>query len=139
MTFRFRCPATALCERIACQDFADKPHFRLDFGAGRTTGVRPFPYEWLASPMPPQTLYDISGIDLNRILYDQEDIRANNPQRGDMEMLNAIVFANPDQGHIIGYKDIGDKEFWVEGHIPGRPLVPGVLMIEAGAQLASYY
>jgi 3-hydroxyacyl-[acyl-carrier-protein] dehydratase len=28
-------------------------------------------------------------------------------------------------------------EFWVPGHIPGRPLFPGVLMIEAGAQLSS--
>ena len=32
-----------------------------------------------------------------------------------------------------------DDEFWVPGHIPGRPLLPGVLMIEAGAQLASFY
>ena len=30
-------------------------------------------------------------------------------------------------------------EFWVSGHIPGRPLFPGVLMIEAAAQLASLY
>src|SRR5690606_31456615 len=40
---------------------------------------------------------------------------------------------------IIGYKDVTADEFWVEGHIPGRPLFPGVLMIEAGAQLASFY
>jgi 3-hydroxyacyl-[acyl-carrier-protein] dehydratase len=89
--------------------------------------------------MPPQTLFDITGIDLNRVIYDQEVIRAANPQRGDMEMLNAIVHARPENGEIIGYKDVKDNEFWVSGHIPGRPLFPGVLMVEAGAQLASFY
>ncbi|HEY7115840.1 MAG TPA: 3-hydroxyacyl-ACP dehydratase FabZ family protein [Tepidisphaeraceae bacterium] len=89
--------------------------------------------------MPPQYLFDIAPLDLDRTLFDQEAIRQANPQRGDMEMLNAIVHANPDQGEIIGYKDVKDNEFWVAGHIPGRPLFPGVLMIEAGAQLASFY
>ena len=89
--------------------------------------------------MPPKTLYDLAGIDLDRVLFDQEAIRQCNPQRGDMEQLNAIVYAEPDLGRIIGYKDVRADEFWVEGHIPGRPLLPGVLMIEAGAQLASFY
>jgi len=89
--------------------------------------------------MPPKYLYDIAGLDLDRVLFDQEAIRQCNPQRGDMEQLNAIVYAVPEQGRIIGYKDVRDDEFWVEGHIPGRPLMPGVLMIEAGAQLASFY
>ena len=89
--------------------------------------------------MPPQLLIDLSAIDLNKILFDQEAIRESNPQRGDMEMLNGIVYANPEQGEIVGYKDVRDNEFWVPGHIPGRPLLPGVLMIEAGAQLSSIY
>lgn len=89
--------------------------------------------------MPPQLLFDISGIDLNRVLYGPDDVRECNPQRGGMEQLDAIVYAEPDLGRIIGYKDLREDEFWVAGHIPGRPLMPGVLMIEAGAQLASFY
>lgn len=89
--------------------------------------------------MPPQLLYDISGIDLTHVICDQEAIRAINPQRGDMEQLNGIVYADGPQGRIIGYKDVRADEFWVSGHIPGNPLLPGVLMIEAGAQLASFY
>lgn len=89
--------------------------------------------------MPPQLLFDISGIDLNTIVFDQETIRQANPHRGDMEQLNAIVYTQPAQGRMIGYKDVRDDEFWVPGHIPGRPLMPGVLMLEAGAQLASFY
>lgn len=89
--------------------------------------------------MPPQLLYDISGIDLSQVLFDQEAIRQLNPQRGAMEHLNAIVYAEPQKGRILGYKDVRDDEFWVPGHIPGRPLLPGVIMIEAGAQVASFY
>jgi 3-hydroxyacyl-[acyl-carrier-protein] dehydratase len=73
------------------------------------------------------------------VAFDQEAIREANPQRGAMEHLNGIIFAKPDEGLIIGYKDVRHDEFWVEGHIPGRPLLPGVIMIEAAAQLASFY
>ena len=89
--------------------------------------------------MPPQLLFDLSTINLDAVLMDQEAVRAINPQRGEMEQLNGIIHANPDQGEILGFKDVRTDEFWVSGHIPGRPLFPGVLMIEAAAQLASLY
>lgn len=89
--------------------------------------------------MPPQLLFDISGVDLDRVIFDQEAIREINPQRGPMEQLNAIVYVDEPNACIMGYKDVRPDEFWVEGHIPGRPLLPGVLMIEAAAQLAGFY
>jgi 3-hydroxyacyl-[acyl-carrier-protein] dehydratase len=89
--------------------------------------------------MPPQLLFDISGIDMSRIECDQEEIRRVNPHRGDMEHLNGIIWIASDVGQMVGYKDVRTDEFWVPGHIPGRPLFPGVLMIEAGAQLACFY
>jgi 3-hydroxyacyl-[acyl-carrier-protein] dehydratase len=88
--------------------------------------------------MPPALIFDISGIDLNAVVADQEAIRAINPQRGDMEHLNGVCYYH-DSGRIVGYKDVRADEFWVAGHIPGRPLLPGVLMIESAAQLASFY
>jgi 3-hydroxyacyl-[acyl-carrier-protein] dehydratase len=89
--------------------------------------------------MPPQLIFDLSNIDLSGLLMDQEAVREINPQRGDMEQLNGIIHASPEQGEILGFKDVREDEFWVSGHIPGRPLFPGVLMIEAAAQLASLY
>jgi 3-hydroxyacyl-[acyl-carrier-protein] dehydratase len=89
--------------------------------------------------MPPQLLFDLSSIDLNAVAFDQAAVREANPQRGDMEHLDAIIYAAPELGRIVGFKDVRSDEFWVAGHIPGRPLLPGVLMIEAGAQLASFY
>jgi 3-hydroxyacyl-[acyl-carrier-protein] dehydratase len=89
--------------------------------------------------MPPQLIFDISQIDLSKLLFDQEAIREINPHRGDMEHLNGVIWADGEKHHILGFKDVRHDEFWVPGHIPGRPLLPGVLMIEAAAQLASVH
>lgn len=89
--------------------------------------------------MPPQLLFDLSGIDLNRVLYDRDAIRQVNPQRGTFEQLDAVVHVDAENGRIIGYKDVRDDEFWVKDHIPGRPLLPGVLMIEAAAQVSGFF
>jgi 3-hydroxyacyl-[acyl-carrier-protein] dehydratase len=89
--------------------------------------------------MPPTLLFDLSKIDLNAIAFDQEAVRGANPQRGAMEQLNGIIWADGQTGEILGFKDVKADEFWVEGHIPGRPLYPGVRMIECAAQLASFY
>jgi 3-hydroxyacyl-[acyl-carrier-protein] dehydratase len=89
--------------------------------------------------MPPKYIFDIAGIDLATVLHDQDAIREVNPQRGQMEHLNGIIYADREHARILGYKDVQANEFWVEGHIPGRPLLPGVIMVEAGAQLASFY
>ncbi len=89
--------------------------------------------------MPPQFIIDLSTIDLNHVLFDQQAIREVNPQRGDMEHLNAVIYVDESTGMLVGKKEVRDNEFWVPGHIPGRPLLPGVIMIEAAAQLACFY
>jgi 3-hydroxyacyl-[acyl-carrier-protein] dehydratase len=89
--------------------------------------------------MPPQLIFDIAGLDLSKEVFDQEAVRESNPHRGDMEMLNGIVYVDPEKHRLVGYKNVRSDEFWVAGHIPGRPLLPGVLMIESAAQLASFY
>jgi 3-hydroxyacyl-[acyl-carrier-protein] dehydratase len=68
-----------------------------------------------------------------------EAIRRVNPQRFEMEQLTAIVLVDPERRLVVGYKDVRPDEFWVRGHMPGYPLLPGILMCEAAAQLCSYY
>jgi 3-hydroxyacyl-[acyl-carrier-protein] dehydratase len=89
--------------------------------------------------MPPELHLDPTELDLGHVLADQQAIRKVNPQRHEMEQLTAIVFIDPQRHLIAGYKDVGTDEFWVRGHMPGYPLLPGVLMCEAAAQLCSYY
>ena len=56
-----------------------------------------------------------------------------------MQQLTAIVYDNAEDFTCVGYKDMTDSEFWVRGHMPGKPILPGVIICEATAQLASYY
>lgn len=76
------------------------------------------------------TARPIAGID---------EIRAANPQRFEFEMLTAVVHLDPAKHLIVGYKDLTADDFWVRGHMPGYPLLPGVLMCEAAAQLCGFY
>jgi 3-hydroxyacyl-[acyl-carrier-protein] dehydratase len=89
--------------------------------------------------MPPVALIDPSTIDTSRVLANREGIRQANPQRFEMEQLTAVVLLDPGRHLIIGYKDVCADEFWIRGHVPGYPLMPGVLICEAAAQLSSYY
>jgi 3-hydroxyacyl-[acyl-carrier-protein] dehydratase len=89
--------------------------------------------------MPPELHFDVTRLDLNRVIADKEAIRKLNPQRFEMEQLDAIVYEDQVNHIIVGYKDVRPDEFWVRGHMPGYPLMPGVLMCEAAAQLAAYY
>jgi 3-hydroxyacyl-[acyl-carrier-protein] dehydratase len=89
--------------------------------------------------MPPQPLFDLSLIDTNRVDVDREGIYRVNPHAFEFRMLDGIRLVDKTKHIIAGYRDVRDDEFWVRGHIPGRPIFPGVLMIETAAQLVSYY
>lgn len=89
--------------------------------------------------MPPAAIMDPERLDTSKVLYDQDAIRGGNPQRFEMEQLSAIVLFDPAHKIIAGYKDVTENEFWVRGHMPGFPIMPGVVMCEASAQLASFY
>ncbi len=80
-----------------------------------------------------------SDYDLGRVIADIHEIRRWNMQRFEMEQLTAIVHEDQARGLCVGYKDVTQDEFWVRGHFPAVPLMPGVLMCEAAAQLSSYY
>jgi 3-hydroxyacyl-[acyl-carrier-protein] dehydratase len=89
--------------------------------------------------MPPEAHFNLAQVDFKQVLADREAIRKVNPQRFDMEQLDAIVHMDTRNHIIVGYKDVRHDEFWVPGHMPGYPLLPGVLMCEASAQLCGYY
>ncbi len=89
--------------------------------------------------MPPKAHFNLATLDPARLLADKEAIRRVLPQRYEMAQLDGIVHLDPAENLVIGYKDVRHDEFWVRGHMPGYPLMPGVLMCEAAAQLVSYF
>ena len=90
--------------------------------------------------MPPPLLFNLSQIDLTtKPIFDKEAIGKVNPQRFEMQQLDGILWYDKEKFLILGYKDVTENEFWVRGHIPGRPLMPAVIMVEAAAQLSSFF
>lgn len=89
--------------------------------------------------MAPPVFIDFATLRDAPVTADADAIEAVNPHRGAMRLLTAITHVDPDAPSLLGaYYDVPTDAFWVAGHIPGRPIFPGVLMLEAAAQLCSY-
>ena len=89
--------------------------------------------------MPPEPILDISEIDQDKVAVTREQICQVNPHRYEFQQLDGIFLIDYEKKVMAGFRDIRADEFWVRGHIPGRPIFPGVLMIECAAQMVSYY
>jgi 3-hydroxyacyl-[acyl-carrier-protein] dehydratase len=88
--------------------------------------------------MPPKAIVEFDQFPQETVA-DIEAIRKINPQRLEMEQVTAITKMDFETGIMVGYKDVTPNEFWVKGHMPFFALMPGVLMLEAAAQMGSYF
>lgn len=55
------------------------------------------------------------------------------PHRYPFLMLDRILECTPGQ-RVLALKNVSMNEPWCQGHFPGMPLMPGVLIVEAIAQ-----
>jgi 3-hydroxyacyl-[acyl-carrier-protein] dehydratase len=83
-------------------------------------------------------LFDVSTVDLTATLHTRDEIAEIIPHRFEMALLDKIVWANHDYTQGVASVQVTGDEFWVRGHFPVRPMMPGVLMVEAGAQLSCW-
>tara|TARA_E500000318_G_scaffold1676_7_gene2265 strand:- start:25803 stop:26309 length:507 start_codon:yes stop_codon:yes gene_type:complete len=83
-------------------------------------------------------LLDIEGIDMSATIADRDAMFQMIPHRHEMALLDRIVWAQDGGLSGIGAMKVQGDEFWVRGHFPSQPMLPGVLMVEAGAQLSCY-
>lgn len=56
------------------------------------------------------------------------------PHRYPFLLVDKILDYNLDEGWIVGQKNVTINEGFFNGHFPGAPIMPGVLIIEAMAQ-----
>lgn len=67
-------------------------------------------------------------------VFPLEDIAATLPHRYPFALVDKIVEYEPGK-RAVGIKQITNNEPQFTGHFPDRPIMPGVLMVEALAQL----
>jgi len=61
------------------------------------------------------------------------------PHRWPFLLVDRIVEYDPAGGRIVGEKAVTATEWFIGGHFPGRPIMPGVLQVEALAQTMAVY
>jgi 3-hydroxyacyl-[acyl-carrier-protein] dehydratase len=72
------------------------------------------------------------------MLMNHEQITALIPHRYPFLFLDAVTGYEPGKT-IDGYKLVSADEPFFQGHFPGKPIMPGVLIMEALAQLGCVF
>lgn len=68
------------------------------------------------------------------MVMNQEDIKKIIPHREPFLLVDEVLEFDPVTNKIIAIKQVRLEEYYFQGHFPGRPIMPGVLIIEALAQ-----
>ena len=65
-----------------------------------------------------------------------DDIEAIIPHRYPLLLVDRIIEID-ERKRAVGVKSVTANEWFFEGHFPGRKIMPGVLIVEAMAQVAA--
>ncbi len=84
--------------------------------------------------MPPPLLIDLDTVDLGAVVMTKREIYEHLPHRYEFQVLDGVCMYDLPGQRIITFVDITSQSWWVKAHVEGRPLLPGVLMLEMAAQ-----
>ena len=72
----------------------------------------------------------------NTISFDGLTVRKIMPHGYPFQMFDRVESYDLETGHIVAIKNVAQNDPFIQGHFPGNPIFPGVLLIEALAQTA---
>ena len=67
-------------------------------------------------------------------IFNTKDIEKILPHRYPFLLVDRILEINLEENEIVGLKNVTVNEPFFQGHFPGAPIMPGVLILEALAQ-----
>ncbi len=88
--------------------------------------------------MPSSPILDPATLDPDCLIRTRDEIYQALPQRYEFRQLDGICYYDAQNRIAAAVRDVRLDEWWVRGHIPRKPIFPGVLMLEAAAQLSAY-
>ena len=71
------------------------------------------------------------------MMFDVVEIQKYLPHRYPFLLVDSILEVEREK-RIVGIKNVTINEWYFQGHFPGAPIMPGVLIIEALAQLGGF-
>lgn len=73
------------------------------------------------------------------MIFDTKMIMERLPHRPPFLLVDRIIELDLEAGTITGLKNVTMNEPFFQGHFPGEPVMPGVLLIEAVAQAGGIF
>ena len=68
------------------------------------------------------------------VVFNAKEIAQMLPHRYPFLLVDRIVEVNLEESRVVGQKNVTMNEQFFQGHFPGAPIMPGVLILEALAQ-----
>ena len=74
---------------------------------------------------------------MDKFKFNIEEIKKIIPHREPFLLIDEIIDGDPGK-HVTAIKNVTSDDYFLKGHFPGNPIMPGVLILECMAQASCF-